>query len=250
MILSKEAEQFVQNLRTYLIVSGKDEQEIEEIIEELEDHLQEAEKDNKSISSIIGQSPAQYMESISKEMKTNVKDSLKAGLAIVIGALSIAITRDIVQGEINYSLFKILSMLLVFFIFTAGIVMVAKKLSRSNVSDTNSIIVLSLFLLMPSILFFIIFYFLDSYIVSPMITITGAPLYIIGFLVAVFLTYLSIWSKSWIIPFVIFIIIGPDIVQKIFGLSHIATLNLAAIFNLLAFIGLIVYSIFTYRKKR
>src|SRR5699024_4985379 len=144
MILSKEAEQFVQNLRTYLIVSGKDEQEIEEIIEELEDHLQEAEKDNKSISSIIGQSPAQYMESISKEMKTNVKDSLKAGLAIVIGALSIAITRDIVQGEINYSLFKILSMLLVFFIFTAGIVMVAKKLSRSNVSDTKSFIVLSL----------------------------------------------------------------------------------------------------------
>src|SRR5699024_8783750 len=249
MSLSKEAEQFIQNLRTYLIISGKDEQEVEEIVEELGDHLQEAEKDSKSISSIIGQSPAHYMESISKEMQTNVKDSIKAGLAIIIGGFAIAISRDIVQGEINYSLFKILSMLLVFGLFTAGIVILAKKLSRANQSDTKSIIVLSLFLLMPSVIFFIIFYFLDPYIDSPMIVIAGVPLYVIGGLVAVFLAYLSIWSKSWIIPFVVFIIIGPDMVQKIFGLSHIATLNLTAIFHLLAFIGLIVYSIFTYRKN-
>jgi len=54
----------------YLFSSRKKDAEIDDIIHELEDHLYEAERKDKSIEHIIGSSPKEYMQSISKEMKT------------------------------------------------------------------------------------------------------------------------------------------------------------------------------------
>src|SRR5699024_10551688 len=89
MTLSKESDQFLRNLQAYLLVSGKKESEILEITSELERELLEAEKDGKSVEVIIGKSPETYMESIGHKMKTDVKQSVFAGLAIIFGAFSI-----------------------------------------------------------------------------------------------------------------------------------------------------------------
>ncbi|GAM16678.1 DUF1129 family protein [Mesobacillus selenatarsenatis] len=72
-MVSKRAEQFLVELRMYLISKGKNDQEINEITEELEDHLTEAEAAGKDVSHIIGDSPKNYMKSIGESMKTDYR---------------------------------------------------------------------------------------------------------------------------------------------------------------------------------
>lgn len=72
-MLSKESEQFLIELRMYLISKGKNDNEINEITEELEVHLLEAEAQGKDVSHIIGDSPKQYMKSIGKSMNTDFR---------------------------------------------------------------------------------------------------------------------------------------------------------------------------------
>ena len=62
--LSTQSRDFLDNLRTYLFASGKNEHEISEIVEELEIHLNEAESNGKSIEDIVGNSPQEYMKSL------------------------------------------------------------------------------------------------------------------------------------------------------------------------------------------
>ena len=76
MALSKESEQFLSNLRVYLMTSGKKEEEILRVIEKVEHQLLEAEQEGKSIQSIIGNSPEVYMKAIGKEMKTDMKGTV------------------------------------------------------------------------------------------------------------------------------------------------------------------------------
>ncbi len=68
MTLSTESTRFLEDLKVYLLASGKNEQATNEIVLELEDHLIEAEADGKSVRSITGDSPAAYIQSISHEM--------------------------------------------------------------------------------------------------------------------------------------------------------------------------------------
>lgn len=72
-MLSKESEQFLIELRMHLISKGKNDNEINEITEELEDHLLQAETEGKDVSSIVGESPKEYMKSIGESMKTDYR---------------------------------------------------------------------------------------------------------------------------------------------------------------------------------
>ncbi|KKK33642.1 hypothetical protein WQ57_23830 [Mesobacillus campisalis] len=72
-MVSKQAEQFLTELRFYLISKGKNDQEINEITEELEVHLMEAEAEGKDVSHITGKSPKQYMKSIGESMQTDYR---------------------------------------------------------------------------------------------------------------------------------------------------------------------------------
>ncbi|WP_052352866.1 hypothetical protein [Neobacillus dielmonensis] len=76
MMLSKQSEQFLIELRMYLISKGKNDEEINEITEELEDHLLEAQAAGKDISHIIGKSPKEYMKSIGNSMKTDFRQMM------------------------------------------------------------------------------------------------------------------------------------------------------------------------------
>ncbi|WP_407271161.1 hypothetical protein [Radiobacillus sp. PE A8.2] len=73
-MISKQSEQFLIELRMYLISKGKNDEEINQITEELEDHLLEAEAAGKDIKHIIGESPKQYMKSIGKSMDTDFRE--------------------------------------------------------------------------------------------------------------------------------------------------------------------------------
>lgn len=70
-MLSAKAQQFLLELRMYLIQHGKNDGDINSIVEELEIHLAESEKNGKSVESIIGNEPKQYMKSIGKSLPTD-----------------------------------------------------------------------------------------------------------------------------------------------------------------------------------
>lgn len=67
-VLSNKSEEFIIELRMYLMSKGKNDDEINEVAQELEDHLQQAEAEGKSVEHITGESPREYMKSVGKEM--------------------------------------------------------------------------------------------------------------------------------------------------------------------------------------
>ena len=75
-MLSKQADQFMIELRMYLMSKGKNDKEINEVIDELNDHLLQAEAEGKSIKDITGESPRAYMKSIGQEMGFDVRQFL------------------------------------------------------------------------------------------------------------------------------------------------------------------------------
>lgn len=75
-MLSKQANQFIIELKMYLMSKGKNDQEIKEVIDELSDHLLQAEAAGKNIKDIIGSSPRAYMKSIGQEMGFDIKQFL------------------------------------------------------------------------------------------------------------------------------------------------------------------------------
>lgn len=56
-MLSMKSEQFLVELRMYLLQRGKKDEDINGIVEELEVHLIEAENKGKSVDTIIGKKP-------------------------------------------------------------------------------------------------------------------------------------------------------------------------------------------------
>ncbi|MFZ7102057.1 MAG: DUF1129 family protein [Peptococcaceae bacterium] len=81
-MLSKKSEQFLAELRMYLISRGKNDAEINEIAEELHDHLLQAEKEGKDVAHIIGESSQNYMKTIGRAMKTDFHEM--AGLVPMV----------------------------------------------------------------------------------------------------------------------------------------------------------------------
>lgn len=110
-MVSNKAEQFLVELRMYLISKGKNEQEINEITEELEVHLMEAEAAGKDVSHIIGETPKNYMKSIGESMKTDYRQlaSLVPLMILLVAAYlsigpAIEGTFSISQGTIWFAL--------------------------------------------------------------------------------------------------------------------------------------------------
>lgn len=83
-MLSKKSEQFMIELRMYLMSKGKSDKQINEITAELEDHLHQAEAAGNGIVSITGDSPKEYMKSIGQELDTDLR---QYGILAPFGAL-------------------------------------------------------------------------------------------------------------------------------------------------------------------
>lgn len=106
-MLTKDSEQFLIELRNYLVYKGKNDDEINEICDELEDHFTTSLEKGKSIEDIIGKSPKEYMESISKEMKTDVKQSIVTGIFGLLTVLSYFSIGSAIKGNFSLSLHQL-----------------------------------------------------------------------------------------------------------------------------------------------
>lgn len=112
-MLSKKSEQFLIELRMYLISKGKNDSEINEITEELEVHLLEAEANGKDVSNIIGDSPKQYMKSIGKSMKTDFRQ-----LAVLVPMMLLLLAAYVSFGPAIEGTFSLSSTIIWIAIFT------------------------------------------------------------------------------------------------------------------------------------
>jgi len=107
-MLSTKSEEFIENLRMYLMMSGKNEREIDELLEELKDHLVEVEKKGKSIEDIIDLTPEQYMATLKKEMKTDYKHIVKLLPIYFLGVIAYFLMGPAIRGEFELNIIQVI----------------------------------------------------------------------------------------------------------------------------------------------
>ncbi|WP_110926267.1 HAAS domain-containing protein [Bacillus massiliglaciei] len=207
MNLSKESKNFLENLRLYLVSSGKKEQEIEEIIEELEDHLLEAEKNGKSTESISGKTPKEYMSQLADDMPLDLKGLMKYIPILFLGAFAYLLAGDALRGDMSYSLLKLAGFPLIFLFHLLFTAVSFKYMASHTLSKIQEWILFGIIGTVPIVLF-IALLFADKAYETPAFhfgktgTGTAAVLSILIFI------GLAIWAKMWmpiVLPAVLYV---------------------------------------------
>jgi hypothetical protein len=248
MNVSKQGEEFLENLRLYLFSSGKNENEIEEIVGELEDHLSEAEAKGKNVEDIIGGTPKEYMEQIADEMTFDLRSWLKYIPILIIGVFAYNLLGDSLRGEIEFSLLKLGGNLFILLLFLLLVVIIFKYVASTKLSKTKEYLLFTILGFTPISLFFGLIY-LDRYYETPTLEfgITGN---IIAIIVAIILfVVISIWSKTWIsiiLPLILFL---PEFLINMTNLQEEIKLTVTGIFVPLC-IGIYLFTIMKIEKSK
>ncbi|HBI04638.1 MAG TPA: NADH dehydrogenase subunit [Paenibacillaceae bacterium] len=201
-MLSQKAEQFLIELRMYLIQRGKKDQDIQEIIDELEAHLIEAEQNGKNIDDIIGKSPKQYMKSIGESLPFDKKQMFTLVPMSILLVLAILSYSPAIYGEFSLSknmlFFGSIMVVLSFALFSVFLFKGAPKLVKSLVWLIVLNIAVSLFVAGVWVAFY---FWLQDQPDTLLFTATETQNYmIVAACVIIFIAF-SIYSKSWIIIF-------------------------------------------------
>ena len=217
--LSNKSKSFLENLRLYLFSSGKNSEEIEGIVEELEVHLIEAEKNGKSIDKIIGKSPKEYMEMVSKEMVIDYRTWIKYIGLIIFGSFSLTIFPDLLEGSLSYSVLEIVGYILIAAIFITAIFTGLKYISTTNLSLKIQGLIFFIIMLLQIALFVGLIY-LNRAINTPIIHFGSTASLIIGVIAALFIIGMSIWVKSWILIIIVALLTLPDYILSFTSLKY------------------------------
>ena len=218
MHISKESQDFLDNLRVYLISSGKKEAEINEIIEELEDHLYEAEKNGKNIDDIIGKSPREYMNQVESEMDFDLKGLVHYVPLIMIGAIAFILTGKAIRGILEFSIIELVGYPLIFLLSLLTTAIVFRYVSSRQLSKIIEWFVFGITGILPVLLFIILIYLKDA---------SNAPSFafgVIGNIVAIscaiiIFISLSVWSKSLVLIIIPILLFLPE------GIINLTTLQ-------------------------
>ncbi|MCR8848005.1 hypothetical protein NQ095_06260 [Rossellomorea sp. SC111] len=235
MSLSKESEDFLGNLRIYLISSGKNEKEVDEIVGELEDHLVETEKRGKSVAEVTGLTPREYMDQISGEMPIDYKSIFKYIVMVLLGALSFIVLGDALSGDLEYSLFVLIGYPLVITGFLFCTAAVFKYVSSHPVSKVRE---WTLFLILGGVPMVLLtgLLFLSQIIDAPTVAIEGVGEFFALALAIAVLIGVSLWSKTWMMIILAVLLNGPEMLIQQSSFSEETKLILTGI-SLPVFVG-------------
>jgi uncharacterized membrane-anchored protein len=209
-MLSKKSEQFLTELRLFLISKGKNDNEINEITEELEVHLLEAEAAGKDVSHIIGESPKQYMKSIGESMKTDFRQlAVLVPMAVLLLAAYISLGPAI-EGKfsLSFSIIWIAISTGILSLIISGLLLF-KVLPKFFHSKWGYILTIGTFLLMTGLDVIITLWFKKQGFEPSFIATPFQNNLIIVICIVIFITS-AIYTKTWftiIIP--MFISLGP-----------------------------------------
>ena len=220
MTLSTESTRFLEDLKVYLLASGKNEQATNEIVLELEDHLIEAEADGKSVRSITGDSPAAYIQSISHEMAFDSKQAFWTIMQVYLGASSFLYLQNLLNGTTTYSILLVGGFLLISAVYLTTLALLFRKDALRDTARPRLLrygIHGSVHLLLIVGLLIV-----NGLVDSPKITLSPSVGWMIGaFLIAWILV--TAWkTKTWILPIAVFVFFVPQLLLLfVFNLSEI-----------------------------
>ncbi|PEY41505.1 hypothetical protein CN354_06755 [Bacillus cereus] len=101
MQVSKEGEKFLIDMKVYLLMKGRKEDDIESFLEDAELHLIEGEKQGKTVEDIFGDSPEVYAEELAKEMELDKKENMNLFISFIIGVLAYWSVPDLLFHGVN-----------------------------------------------------------------------------------------------------------------------------------------------------
>lgn len=226
--LSANSTRFVENLRVYLFSSGKKDEEIDDIIHELEDHLYEAELKGKSIEKIIGSSPKEYMQSISKEMNTDYKGWAKYIPLLIVGSFSYTVFKDLLSGPLSYGILTIIGSIIYSLLFFAGVMAALRYTASRQVTRKKEFFIF----LLPTVLstlFIGAILLIDLLYPSPIIEFGVLGSSIIGILLLISISIFSIWTKTAILPVTLLALYLPELALSQTSLNEVTRMIISMI---------------------
>lgn len=248
MNLSRESEHFLENLRVYLISSGKKEQEVQAITEELEDHLCEAEKNGKNIDDIIGKSPKEYMDQIASEMSFDLKGLIQYIPIIMFGAFAFILTGKAIRGVLEFSLVEVIGYPLICLLYLLATALIFKYVSSRALSKIKEGMIVGITGILPLGLFLLLLY-VNDLIHTPTLAFGIAGNIVALICAVVIFISVAVWSKSWtfmIIPLLLFLPEG------LLNLTSLPTETKAILSIVISFglIGIYLFIIWIQNQKK
>ncbi|MFV8827870.1 HAAS domain-containing protein [Alkalihalobacterium sp. APHAB7] len=246
MELSKNSQQFLDNLRLYLFSTGRNMDEINEVVEELEDHLREAEQNGKDIEHIIGQSPKSYMEMIASEMNVDYRGWFKLIPIFMVGVFAFILLGDAVRNDLNYSIIQLVGFPVVSLALLGATLFTYKFIAQKKRSTMKQYMILTT-LGMVSIILFVGIIFLNRLYGTPLFYVNAMGTFVVASLAIVTLILVALWSKTWLPILVPIFLYVPEVVLNFFPLSEEVRLIVTQI---IVFIGLGVYFFILLTKEK
>lgn len=227
MVLSRESEEFIANLRMYLMTSGKNDQEINEISEELRDHLKEAESRGKTVDTVTGGSPETYLQMISSEMKTDFFGLVKLAPMFILLLIAYFITGSAIRGDLSFSLLKLVAYPIIALLSIGTYLYFFRKMSVKNWSKKKE---LSIFITiqMITVLSLMAVLFMDIFFFEPFYIPSRETMWVIAALGVVTFIAGAIWSKTWVTIILPLFLFGPEFILQFLHYSETMELIISA----------------------
>lgn len=223
--LSKEGEEFIIDLKFYLLNCGRSDEETQEFIEEAQEHLILGEKEGKTVEDIFGSSPEEYAKSVSKEIGVNKKEILSVIFLFIFGITTWVFFSKIDNGKASFSYLEIISTPIVYLVTLAALIIINKKLTFKEKAHIVALFIL--FLINIISLVVIGFINTDMKVAFVMNRTIVNTMIILLFIVSIFIsrninTYISILPFVCYIDTIIFnftnvYLIKDDITRTIFS---------------------------------
>jgi len=220
MTLSTESTRFLEDLKVYLLASGKNELATNEIVNELEDHLIEAEADGKSVRAITGDSPADYIQSISKEMAFDPKEAFWIVLQVFLGASSFLYLQNLLNGTTTFSILLVAGFLLISAVYLTTLAFLFRQDALRDGERPR----IMRYGIHGSIHFLLIIGLLivNGLVDSPKITLSPSVSWMVGALLILWILVTAWKTKTWILPIAVSIFFVPQLLLLfVFNLSEI-----------------------------
>lgn len=248
-MLSTKSEAFIDNLRMYLMMSGKNEREIKELIEELKDHLMEAEKSGRSIDDMIDRTPEQYMASLKKEMKTDYKHLIKHLPIYIVGVIAYFLMGPAIRGEFELNIIQVVGLPIIAVLGLVIYVYFLQQAGRKQYSKKRFFIggmIASALVTFTAILILLVSHF----VVEPFyIGDRKTDVFVIVICSCIFIST-AIWSKAWVpiwLPSLLFI---PDVFMRFTSWSDETILMISMASFLLMFVVILLNLWIVEKKKK
>jgi len=211
MKLSKRSDEFVKNVRLYLITSGKNEVEIEEVTGELEDHLAELESRGKSVESITAGSPAAYMESLGREMTNDYASWFKYIPIVGLMIVAYSVMGSALNGAFELNIIQFIGLPLVAFVSLIIYWALFRNMAKKEWTGKKSFFGAFFVVLFVMLMFFAVA-LSSSFFIDPFYVASREMNIVIAIICALIFVVGAIWLQQWIAILVPVLLFGPQIV--------------------------------------